>query len=138
MPNLTKFLAFAIVFLAMACGKTEQKIPNSALLNNAPETKVYKEELATLLDKTDPALLEFYFDHYLQKDGTDYLYVNIKGAIDATAVVTVREWDEHLKIIREFKGKGYGGSEFRNLKLNVERDSVNTAFIYKGMDGIFD
>jgi len=138
MSNLTKFLALAAVTLTVACGKTEEKAPNAILLNNAPETKVYKEELASLLEKADRAKLEYYFDHYIQKDGIDYLYVNITGAIDATAIVTVRDWDEKLKELHEFKGKGYGGSEFKNLKLEVERDSANTSFIYKGTDGIFD
>ncbi|KGO87863.1 hypothetical protein Q765_05100 [Flavobacterium rivuli WB 3.3-2 = DSM 21788] len=138
MSNLTKFLTLAAVTLTVACGKTEEKAPNTVLLNNEPETKVYKEELASLLEKADPSKLEYYFDHYVQKDGIDYLYVNITGAVDAIAVVTVREWDEKLKELREFKGKGYGGSEFKNLKLEVERNSANTSFVYKGMDGIAD
>jgi hypothetical protein len=40
--------------------------------------------------------------------------------------------------IREFKGKGYSGSEFKNLKLEVERNPANTSFVYKGVDGISD
>ena len=138
MSNLTKFLALAAVTLTVACGKTEEKAPNAVLLNNAPETKAYKEELASLLEKADPSKLEYYFDHYVQKDGIDYLYVNITGAVDAIAVVTVREWDDKLKELHESKGKGYSGSEFKDLKLEVERNSVNTLFIYKGIDGISD
>jgi len=138
MSNLTKFLALAAVTLTVACGKTEEKAPNTVLLNNAPETNAYKEELASLLEKADPSKLEYYFDHYIEKDGIDYLYVNITGAVDATAVVTIREWDDKLKELHESKAKGYSGSKFRNLKLEVERDSANISFVYKGMDGIFD
>jgi len=138
MSNLTKFLTLAAITLTVGCGKTEEKIPNIVRLNNAPETKAYKEELASLLEKANPTKLEYYFDHYVEKDGTDYLYVNIEGAVDAIAVVTVREWDDKLKELYESKGQGYSGSEFKNLKLEVERDSANTSFVYKGMDGIFD
>ena len=138
MSNLTKFLALAAIALNASCGKTEEKAPNQILAKNAPETEVYKHELASLLEKTDPAKLEYYFDQYVQKDGTDYLYITIEGAIDATAIVTVREWDENLKPIQEFKGKGYGGAEFKNLKLEVARYSANTDFIYKGMGEMSD
>jgi len=138
MSNLTKFLALAAVTLTVACGKTEEKAPNTVLLNNTPETNAYKKELASLIEKADPTKLEYYFDHYVEKDGINYLYINIEGAVNATAVVTVREWDDKLKELHESKAKGYSGSEFRNLKLEVERDSANTLFIYKGMDGIAD
>ena len=138
MSNFTKFVALATLTLTVACEKTEDKASNAILLSNAPETKAYKEELVSLLEKTDPTKLEYYFDHYAQKNGTDYLYVNIEGAVDATAVVTVHEWDDKLKKIQKFKGKGYSGSKFKNLKLEVERDSANISFVYKGMDGIVD
>ena len=138
MSNLTKFLALAAVTLTLACGKTEEKNPNAVLLNNAPETNAYKEELASLLEKADPSKLEYYFDHYVHQDDIDYLYVNIEGAVDAIAVVTVCEWDDKLEELHESKGKGYSGSEFKNLKFEVERDSANTSLVYKSMDGIFD
>jgi hypothetical protein len=138
MLNITKFSVLAVIALTVACGKTEVKTSNAVLLNNAPDTNAYKDELASLLEKADPATLEYYFDHYVQKDNTDYLYINIEGAVEATAVVTVREWDDQLKTIHKFKGKGYGGAEFKNLKLEVERDSANTSFVYKGMDVISD
>jgi len=138
MSNLTKFLALAAIALATASGKTGEKTPNIVRLNNAPETKAYKEELASLLEKADQTKLGYYFDHYVEEDGNDYLYVNIEGAVDAIAVVTVREWDDKLKELHESKGNGYSGSELKNLKLEVERNSANTWFIYKGMDGIFD
>jgi len=138
MSNFTKFVALATLTLIVACGKTEDKASNAILLSNAPETNAYKKELASLLEKIDPTKLEYYFDHYVEKDGTDYLYVNIEGAVDATAVVTVHEWDDNFKKIQKFKGKGYSGSEFKNLKLEVERDSANISFVYKGMDGIAD
>ena len=138
MLNITKFLALAAITLTVACGKTEVKTSNAVLLNNAPDTKAYKDELASLLEKSDPTKLEYYFDHYVQKEGTNYLHINIEGAVEATAVVTVKQWDEHPDPIRELKGKGYGGSRFKNLKLEIVRDSANTSLIYKGMDRIVD
>lgn len=82
--------------------------------------------------------MEYYFNHYVHKDSTDYLYVNIEGAVDATAVVTVREWDDKLKYLHESKGKGYSGSEFKNLRMEVERNPANTSFVCKEIDGISD
>jgi hypothetical protein len=138
MLNITKFSVLAVIALTVACGKTEETTSNAILLNNAPDKKAYKDKLDSLFEQADPATLEYYFDHYVQKDNTDYLYINIQGAVEATAVVTVREWDDKLKTIHKFKGKGYSGSEFKNLKLEVELNTANTSLVYKGMDGISD
>lgn len=108
------------------------------MLNNAPESKVYKDTLWALLKKAKPSAVQYSFDRYEHINDTDYLYVTVEGAVQGTAVVTVREWDEPIEKIKAFKGKGYGGAELKNLRLDVESDSVTTSLIYKGADELAD
>ena len=136
MSNLTKFLALASIALTMACANESK--PNEILQHNAPDSRVYKNELGDLLEKTDSSKLYFYFEKYVQKDSIDYLYINIEGDLKATAVVTVKHWDEKLQPLYKSGGMGYRGSEFKNLKLEIERSTADTYFIYKGMDKISD
>ena len=52
--------------------------------------------------------------------------------------VKVLKWDSILSKIKEFKGKGYGGSELKNLKLEVIDDGKQVEYIYISVDEIID
>ena len=88
------------------------------------------------LDEYKPVILQ---NEYKEKDGKEYLDVTIKSPdFEAHTLMLVKEWDKTMEVIKEFKGKGYGGSEMVNLKYEIVQDSVKTEFVYVSADELID
>ena len=127
---LTVFLFLLSISLAVSCAESEAK-QNPVFEKSLPDSKTYKDELVRQLGKADKAKLSYYFDSYEEKDGKEYINVTIEGDdLKAHTSMRVKEWDETLQPLKEFKGKGYGGAELVNLKYEILQDAGATEFVY--------
>lgn len=138
MKKVTKFIfVFSLIFV-FSCNRSEEK-QNPIFEKSLPDSKIYKDELLKQMVSAEQIPISYYFNSYEEKDGKEYLDISIEGkSLEANMLLLVKEWDENLKPIKEFKGKGYGGSEMANLKFEVLQDSTTTEFVYVSVDEIVD
>jgi len=135
---LTGFLFLISISMVVSCAESEAK-QNPVFEKSLPDSKIYKDELVKQLEKADKAKLSYYFDSYEEKDGKEYINVTIEGKdLKAHTLMLVKEWDEILQPIKEFRGKGYGGGELVNLKYEIVQDAGATEFVYVSADEIND
>lgn len=135
---LTSLALTACLFMAVSCNESVAN-QNPVFEKSLPDSKTYQEELVKLLKNADASKLAYYFNEYKEKDGKEYLDVTIKSPdFEAHTLMLVKEWDKTMEVIKEFKGKGYGGSEMVNLKYEIVRDSAKTEFVYVSADELID
>lgn len=135
---LTKLAVIACLFWAVSCTETTAK-QNTVFEKSLPTSKAYKEELIKLINASDKSKLSYYFNEYKEKDGKEYLDITIEGdGFEAQTLMLIKEWDKTLEVIKEHKGKGYGGSEMVNLKFEVLQDTAKTEFVYVSADELVD
>jgi len=135
---LTKILFLVSVSFIASCNNTTAK-QNAVLEKSLPDSKAYKDELVKELKAADPTTLSYFFESYEEKDGKEYLRINIEGEnLEAQTLLLVKNWDAALQPIKEFKGKGYSGGELVNLKYEILQDSTSTEFVYVSANEIVD
>lgn len=127
---------FLIITLLFVSCQNEKS--NETLTKLKPESYQYKKEVAKIInDSTSGAA--YFFEKYSSKNNAEYLTVRVETPnSEAFIDVKVLEWDSITSKIKEFKGKGYGGSELKNLKLKVLDDGKQVEFIYRSVDEIVD
>ena len=111
---------------------------NETLNKLKPDNYQYKKEVTKIIN--DSTLNTTYtFEKYSSKNNTEYLTVKVETpGSEAFIDVKVLEWDSILSKIKEFQGKGYGGSELKNLKLEVIDNGKQVEYIYISVDEIVD
>lgn len=136
--SLTKLAFVASLFLAISCNESVAK-KNPIFEKSLPDSKTYRDELVKLLNASDKSKLTYYFNEYKEKDGKEYLHITIEGEdFEAQTLMLIKKWDKTLEAIKEYKGKGYGGSEMVNLKFEVLQDTAKTEFVYVSADELID
>lgn len=134
--QLTITFNFLIITLLFVSCQNEKS--NKTHTKLEPESYQYKKEVAKILnDSTSGAA--YFFEKYSSKNNAEYLTVKVETS-DSEAFIDVKvlEWDTLTSKIKEFKGKGYGGSELKNLKLQVLDDGKQVEYIYISVDEIID
>ena len=121
--------------LFLSC-QTEKS--NKTLNKLKPDNYQYKKEVAKIInDSTSGAA--YFFENYSSKNNVEYLTVRVETPnSEAFIDVKVLEWDSLTSKIKEFKGKGYGGSELKNLKLKIIDNGKLVEYIYISVDEIID
>ncbi|MFS4494458.1 hypothetical protein [Maribacter sp. 2308TA10-17] len=132
----TFFLLFSIWF--SSCDRPECSNENLIFENNAPNSKVYKDELVKQLGGIDETKLTYWLQKYEEKSGEESLYFHIQGdSLCAILQLSMPHWTK-LEEVKEKKGVGRRGAEFTNLKFDILQDSVSTKFIYRTFDRLID
>lgn len=132
------FITFNCLIITLFFVSCQNEKSNKTLTKLKPESYQYKKEVAKIInDSTSGAA--YFFENYSSKNGSEYLNVKVETP-DSEAFIDVKvlEWDSVTSKIKEFKGKGYGGSELKNLKLKVLDDGKQVEFIYGSVDEIID
>ena len=121
--------------LFLSC-QTEKS--NKTLNKLKPDNYQYKKEVAKIINDST-SNTTYFFEKYSSKNNAEYLTVKVETS-DSEAFIDVKvlEWDTLTSKIKEFKGKGYGGSELKNLKLQVLDDGKQVEYIYISVDEIID
>lgn len=132
------FLNFKCLIITLFFVSCQNEKSNKTLTKLEPESYQYKKEVAKIInDSTSgPA---YFFENYSSKNNAEYLTIRVETT-DSEAFIDVKilKWDSITSKIKEFKGKGYGGSEFKNLKLNIVDDGKDIEFVYLHVDEIVD
>jgi len=142
MPNKIKhsttLLLFTLLLGITSCDRPKCENSNPVFQSNAPDSKVYKEELVRQLKMVDEAQLTYWLKKYEDKNGEESLFFNIQGdGLCAILHLTVKNWDK-LEDVRKRKGVGRRGAEFTNLMFEINQDSTTTEFIYQTYDRLLD
>lgn len=121
-----------------SCDRPKCNNTNPIFDDYAPNTEIYKNELAQRLEKIDRKELTYWFQKYDDKNTSDALYFHIQNE-DLCAVLHLHlaHW-EKLENLRNTKGVGYRGAEFINLQFHVIKDANSTKFVYSTFDRIID
>ena len=131
--------AFPLFTLMVSCDRPECKNANPVFNQHAPETKVYKDELAKQLKIVDNSKLSYWMGIYQKTDGKEYIHANIQGdGLCAVLVLSIRESQNGIEGILRTKGMGYRGAELKHLRFDVLQDKSNTEFIFKSIESIID
>lgn len=128
---------FSLVMI-IACDNTKPDCTNTNPVfdTNAPDSNLYRQDLAIQLLLIDKKKLSYWFKTYIEKDSETYLLVDIVGPhLCAEGYILVKDWSEPLDHIRRTKGKGYHGAELKGLEFTVNKDGT---LVYKGLDKIID
>lgn len=131
-------LSILLSFFFASCDRPECENNNSIFIENEPSTKTYKDELVRQLDTVDQSELTYWLQKYDEQNGEESLYFYIQGdSLCAVLHMTMNHWDK-LENVRERKGIGRRGAEFRNLTFEIDQDSNSTKFIYTSYDMMID
>lgn len=132
------FLILCLVNLSTSCGRKECKNADPILDKYSPDAKEYKSELTKQIELADAGELRYWFIRYFERDGKDFIEIEIQGGkICAKAEVLVEEWG-NLSAIKKTLGVGYSGAELKGFEMMMVKDSVTTNLMYVNADKIVD
>lgn len=127
----------AAIFLG-ACGQPDCKNENVVFERYPTASKEYTNELARQLRSNGGKNISFWFDHYEEQEGKEYIFVDAIGnKFCAKAKILVTDWNK-LAGIRKTKGAGYNGAGLVGLTVDYLQDSTSSQLIYKNIDHISD
>jgi hypothetical protein len=128
----------ALIIGLSACDRSTCKDQDPIFDRYSYDSQEYKRELADRIRNIGPENLEYWFDAYVQKDGNDYLLVDIRNdSLCATGMIEVNDWHK-LEGIKRTKGVGYKGAKLKGLTFQVTQDSAEVQFTYRTLDRIVD
>ena len=132
------FLISIYIFVLTSCDRPECQNRNTIFDNNAPESEVYKRELASKLHSLDNSELTYWFDHYTRLDNRDFIYVHIQGQdLCAIAALSVDHWTG-IQDIQRTAGKGYRGAELVDLEIKIVQKANSTDLAFSTVRKIRD
>lgn len=132
------FVTFNFLIALLFFVSCQNEKSNKTLNKLKPESYLYKKEVAKIInDSTLDAT--YIFEKYSSKNNAEYLTLKVETETSEAFIdVKILKWDSIISKIKEFKGKGYGGSELKNLKLKVFDDGKQVDYIYISVDEIID
>ena len=138
MRNKLKIIIFILLLGFVSCDRSKCINNNPIFEQNAPDSKIYKDELVHQLKTIDPSKLRYWLQKYEEQKGKEFLYFHIQNEdLCAILVLSMKEWNK-LEDVRKGKGVSYRGAEFTNLQFEIQSDSLTTEFIYTTHDSILD
>lgn len=137
MRHLIYSFYLSLLCTLLSCDRPKCQNTNAVFDNQRPGSMPYNEELIIVTGQN--RRVTYYFDRYEEKEGMEYIYVNVVGdSICASAVLTLLDNKSGLDELRKVKGNGYSGAELRGLKYSVYKESDRTELIFSGVDDIID
>lgn len=127
-----------LLLFLMACSGPDCRNSNPVFNTNAPDSKVYQEELFKQIRAAHPKPLSYWFKRYQKSGEGECMYITVKGdSVCAECKVLVKDWSR-LSGIRKTEGMGYAGAELKDLVLLSYQDSLKTDFIFSSVEAIVD
>ncbi len=115
---INTFLALITVWF-VSCDRPNCKNENSIFKNNEPDSKKYKDELVSQLNRIDQSKLTYWLLKYDERNEKESLYFYIQGdGLCAILHLSMNHWSK-LESVKEKKGAGRRGAEFTNLKFEI-------------------
>jgi hypothetical protein len=124
MRNYPKVLVLTVCCcVAFSCSSTNKS--NPVFSKYPPEHPAYKTELIKHLALPSNANTIYHLEKYLVEDGTEKLYVAVKGDnLNATAILILDTSNAVLDGLRAKKGISYNGAELKNLQYAVKGNEL--------------
>lgn len=138
--NILKSVTFFCLFIIIVgCNRPKCNNTNPIFNKFLPDTKEYKDELVTELEKVDKTKLTYWMDNYQEIGNSQFIFINIQGdGLCAKIVLTIDSSKKGIELLIKNKGDGYIGAELKNLKFNIKKESMSTEFIFEEISGIID
>ena len=131
------FISFLLLF--SSCKTSDCNSTNSIFKKYSPESKIYKNELARLLQSQSNKYISFNLVGYIKIEDKEYLQVSVQGInICAQTTILVTQWDAVLQGIKQNHGQGYSGAAMVGLKYNFIDTPNGAQMVYKGVNRIED
>ena len=138
MKNLSILILSSFVFLFASCDRPECKNTNPIFDSNGVETNIYKKELIKEIERIGKENLTYWLSEYSEQNGQEYITVHIQGAgLCAKGTIRVTDW-KNMNGIKKTKGKGYHGSELRDLNFDAISEGDSITFVFKNLGAIID
>ncbi len=128
----------ALCLTIYACDRPECQNRNPVFDQNAPESEVYKAELAKQLSKVRQENLYHWIAGYKETSSDTIMTVHVQNK-ELCAIMEMKLTDdEAVRQFKKVKGEGYIGARLVDLKYDMVQQDGKTVFIYRGMKRIFD
>ena len=125
------------ILTVVSCGKPDCVNTNQIFNDYKPELIEYKNEIAELME-TDYDKITFWLNHYVKNDKGEFIEIQISGdQICAKAFVRVTDWTK-MEGIQKTEGLSFSGAELIGLKFTLEKDSIDSYFLYKDVEKVID
>lgn len=136
---LNTLTAFALCIVITSCDRPECSNTNPVFDKFSPESQEYKAELAKQLALVDTSKLSYWMESFQEVEGAEYIHANVQGDdLCAVMVLSLRGSTVGIEGIPESKGKGFSGSELKDIEFDVVQDSGRTEFIFHSISGLID
>ena len=125
------------ILTIVRCGKPDCVNTNQIFKEYKPDQIEYQNEIAKLME-LDYDKIDFWLNKYLKNEKGEFIDIQISGdKVCANALVRVTDWTK-MEGIQKTQGHAYSGAELVGLKFSLERDSIDTYFLYKDITKVID
>jgi hypothetical protein len=122
----------------VSCDRPECNNSNSIFDTNAPNSEIYKAELAKQLKLIDTSNLRYWLQKYENDQDVESLYFYVQSdELCAVMHMSMTHWTQ-LHRLRQKQGVGRRGAEFVNLQYDIVINKDNTQFFYNRFDRMID
>lgn len=113
---------------------------NLIFQENDWDSHIYKHEVMSVLETSDPEDYRYFFQSIVKRHGKDYLLVNLRNETQCfSAFMRIRHWG-NLEPMRATNGAHYP-NELINLKWKIQRSGCHghrKSLVFEKMDRIID
>jgi hypothetical protein len=139
MKKNSYLLIIGFVVLFTSCKSHECYNNNIIFAKYGPQSKKYRDELATEINQYKAEQLSYYLLGYKKSNDKEYIEVSVQASnLCAKSWVLVEQWDEVIEGIKQNKGKGYIGAELVGLKLKFIETPNGIQLKYKSVESMVD
>lgn len=137
MNRYTVLIFSFIALLLPSCNMRECRTNNPVFANFSPDSREYRNELAKQIQDIGPGNLSYWHDHYLKRDGDEYIVVQIQGdGLCAKGEIQVNDWTKMGGLRKE--PSGYSGAELVGLDFEIVPNPSGDKFLFKNVNRIID
>ena len=135
--HLLSVLCIALLVL-VSCDRPECNNSNSIFDTNAPNSEIYKAELAKQFKLIDTSKLRYWLQKHENDQDVESLYFYVQSEeLCAVMHMSMTHWTQ-LQRLRQKQGVGRRGAEFVNLQYDIVINKDNTQFFYNRFDRMID
>ncbi len=139
MKTIKYFLIFGFTVLIASCKSHECYNNNIIFAKYGPQSKKYKDELATEIKLLKAEELSYYLLGYKKSNDKEYIQISVQAPnLCAKSNLIVEQWDDVLEGIKQNKGQGYIGAELVGLKFEFIETPDGVQLKYKSVESIVD
>ena len=131
-------LTLLTILFLISCNKPECNNNNPIFDKYEIETFEYQTELIKKLQKYNSEDLKYWFDSYSNKNGKEYIIVEVQGeGLCAKIQLLITNTNKLENLIRN-KGVSYEGAELRGLTYGILEKDSSIEIVYSDLVRIID